>query len=52
VATGRTRRGGRIDVCNNGKGGGATGTITLGRFGSATSIQPPSGAQTGPSVAA
>jgi hypothetical protein len=52
VATGRTRRGGRVDVCNNGKGGGATGTITLGRFGSSTSIQPPSGAQTGPSVAA
>ncbi len=52
VATGRTRRGGRVDVCNNGKGGGATGTITLGRFGSTPSIQPPSGAQTGPSVAA
>jgi hypothetical protein len=52
VATGRTRRGGRVDVCNNGKGGGATGTITLGRFGSASSIQAPSGAQTGPSVAA
>jgi hypothetical protein len=52
VASGRTRRGGRVDVCNNGKGGGATGTITLGRFGSAPSIQPPSGAQTGPSVAA
>jgi hypothetical protein len=52
IATGRTRRGGRVDVCNDGKGGGATGTITLGRFGSAPSIQPPSGAQTGPSVAA
>lgn len=52
VATGRTRRGGRVDVCNNGKGGGATGTITLGRFGRTPSIQAPSGAQTGPSVAA
>ncbi|HTU31555.1 MAG TPA: hypothetical protein VMF07_19340 [Solirubrobacteraceae bacterium] len=52
VATGRTRRGGRVDVCNNGKGGGATGTITLGRFGNAPSIQPPSRAQTGPKVAA
>ena len=52
VATGRTRRGGRVDVCNDGKGGGATGTITLGRFGNAPSIQPPSGAQSGPSVAA
>jgi hypothetical protein len=52
VATGPTRRGGRADVCNNGKGGGATGTINLGRFGNAPSIQPPSRAQTGPSVAA
>jgi hypothetical protein len=52
VATGRTRRGGRVDVCNDGKGGGATGTINLARFGNAPSIQPPSGAQTGPSVAA
>jgi hypothetical protein len=52
VATGRTRRGGRVDVCNNGRGGGATGTITLGRFGNTPSIQPPAGAQNGPSVAA
>jgi len=52
VATGRTRRGGRVDVCNDGKGGGATGTITLGRFGATPSIQPPAGAQSGPSVTA
>lgn len=52
VATGRTRPGGRVDVCNNGKGGGATGTIALGRFGNTPSIQPPANAQSGPSVAA
>lgn len=52
VATGRTRRGGRIDVCNNGRGGGATGTISLGRFGATPAIQPPAGAQAGPSVTA
>jgi hypothetical protein len=52
VASGRTRRGGRVDVCNNGKGGGAVGTITLSHFGSTPSIQPPAGAQSGPSVTA
>jgi predicted small secreted protein len=52
VATGRTRRGGHIDVCNNGRGGGATGTISLGRFGASPAIEPPAGAQAGPSVTA
>jgi hypothetical protein len=52
VATGRTQRGGKVDVCNDGKGAGATGTITLGRFGNTPSIQPPASAQTGPSVPA
>lgn len=52
VATGRTRRGGRIDVCNNGKGAGATGTITLGRFGATPAIGPPAGARSGPGVSA
>jgi hypothetical protein len=52
VATGRTRRGGRVDVCNNGKGGGATGTISLGRFGATPPIEPPAGAQRAPSVTA
>lgn len=52
VATGRTRRGGRIDVCNNGRGGGATGTISIGRFGATPAIEPPAGAQAGPSVTA
>jgi hypothetical protein len=52
VATGRTRRGGRIDVCNDGKGADATGTITLGRFGATPAIQPPAGARSGPGVSA
>lgn len=52
VATGRTRRGGHVDVCNNGKGGGAIGTITLDRFGSTPALEPPAGAQSGPSVTA
>jgi hypothetical protein len=47
VATGATRRGGRIDVCNDGKGDGATGTITLTRFGRAPAIQAPAGAESG-----
>jgi hypothetical protein len=40
-ATGVTRRGGRVDVCNNGKGGGATGTIALSQFGRTPSVQAP-----------
>jgi hypothetical protein len=48
VATGRTRRGGRIDVCNDGKGDGATGTITLSQFGQTPAPQAPTGAQSGP----
>jgi hypothetical protein len=40
-ATGATRRGGRVDVCNNGKGGGATGTIALSQFGRTPSVQAP-----------
>ncbi|HLI60013.1 MAG TPA: hypothetical protein VKV21_10155 [Solirubrobacteraceae bacterium] len=50
VATGRTRRGGRIDVCNDGRGAGATGTITLGRFGETPALQPPAGARSGAGV--
>lgn len=50
VATGRTRRGGRIDVCNNGKGASATGTITLGRFGATPAIEPPAGARSGAGI--
>ncbi len=52
VATGRTRRGGRVDACNDGKGVGATGTITLGRFGATPSISAPAGARSGPGVSA
>jgi hypothetical protein len=42
IATGATRRGGRVDVCNNGRGGGATGTITLSQFGHTPVVQAPS----------
>jgi hypothetical protein len=48
VATGRTRPGGRVDVCNDGKGDGATGTITLSEFGSVPAIHAPSGAESDP----
>jgi hypothetical protein len=41
IATGATRRGGRVDVCNNGRGGGATGTITLSEFGRTPVVQAP-----------
>ena len=47
VATGRTRPGGRVDVCNDGKGDGATGTITLSHFGGVPAIHAPSGAESG-----
>lgn len=43
VANGPTRTGGRIDVCNTGRGGGATGTIALSQFGQIPPIQPPAG---------
>jgi hypothetical protein len=43
VATGDARRGGPVDVCNTGKGGGATGTITLSQFGQIAPIQRPTG---------
>lgn len=48
VASGRTRRGGRVDVCNNGKGAGATGTITLDQFGATAQITAPAGATSAP----
>jgi hypothetical protein len=41
IATGATRRGGRVDVCNNGSGSGATGTITLSQFGRTPAVQAP-----------
>ena len=41
VATGATRRGGRVDVCNSGSGSGATGTITLDQFGRTPEVQAP-----------
>ena len=43
VATGYARRGGRVDVCNTGKGGGAKGTITFDQFGQIAPIQRPTG---------
>jgi hypothetical protein len=43
VATGDARRGGKVDVCNTGKGGGAIGTITLNQFGQIAPIQRPTG---------
>lgn len=47
VATGKTRSGGTVDVCNDGKGDGATGTITLSQFGRVPEIHAPSGAESG-----
>jgi hypothetical protein len=41
IATGATRRGGRVDVCNNGRGSGATGTIRLSQFGRTPVVQAP-----------
>ncbi len=40
-ATGATRRGGRVDVCNDGKGDGATGTIALSQFGHTPAVSAP-----------
>jgi hypothetical protein len=47
-ATGRTRRGGPVDVCNDGKGDGATGTISFTQFGQVPTIHPPSGVESAP----
>lgn len=47
-ATGPTRPGGPIDVCNDGKGGDAEGTITFDQFGEIPPIQPPVGAEQAP----
>ncbi len=52
TATGRTRPGGRVDVCNDGKGGDAQGTISLDQFGRIDPIQPPVGAEQAPGTAA
>jgi hypothetical protein len=46
-ATGATRRGGRVDICNDGKGDGATGTIDLSQFGQTPTVQAPSGVSAG-----
>jgi hypothetical protein len=48
AATGQTRPGGPIDVCNDGKGDGATGTITLSQFGQTPPLRAPTGAHSGP----
>jgi hypothetical protein len=47
TATGPTRRGGRIDVCNSGKGGDNEGTIDFSQFGQVPAIQAPTGATGG-----
>ena len=48
TATGPTRAGGRVDVCNDGKGGDAEGTISIDRFGAIPPIEPPVAAQQAP----
>jgi hypothetical protein len=40
-STGDTRPGGRIDVCNDGKGGNARGTIAFSQFGKVPAIRAP-----------
>lgn len=45
TATGTGRPGGRIDVCNDGKGSDIRGTITLSRFGHVPTIRPPKNVQ-------
>ena len=47
TATGATRSGGRVDVCNDGKGGDAEGSITLSQFGQTPSLTAPEGARDG-----
>jgi hypothetical protein len=47
TATGRTRPGGRVDVCNTGKGGDDEGTIDFSQFGQVPTIQAPTGATGG-----
>ena len=44
LATGATRRGGRVDVCNDGRGDGATGTISLSQFGHTPVVSAPAAA--------
>lgn len=41
TSTGRARPGGRVDVCNDGKGGNTRGTLTLSHFGDPPAIKPP-----------
>ena len=48
TATGPSRRGGRVDVCNDGRGGDAQGAIRLSQFGRVAPIQPPDGARQAP----
>jgi hypothetical protein len=50
TASGATQRGGRIDVCNTGKGGDSEGTIAFSQFGQVPTIQPPTGAAGGGST--
>lgn len=47
--TGRQRPGGRIDVCNDGKGSDNRGSVTLSDFNAVPAIQPPTAAVSGPS---
>jgi hypothetical protein len=50
TATGRTRPGGRIDVCNDGKGEDSEGTITFNEFGHVPEISAPTGAGGGTTI--
>jgi hypothetical protein len=50
TATGRTRSGGRIDVCNDGKGDDSEGTITFNEFGHVPEISAPTGAGGGTTI--
>lgn len=47
TATGATRKGGPIDVCNTGRGGDSEGTIDFSQFGQVPTIQAPTGAAGG-----
>lgn len=44
IGTGPTRRGGKIDVCNDGKGDDVRGTLTFSRFGAVGPIKAPKNA--------
>jgi hypothetical protein len=50
TATGPTRAGGRIDVCNDGKGDDSEGTISFDQFGQVPNISAPTGVRGGAAV--